>query len=190
MADDEQTREQPADTAADDSAAGDDDAAADDAAAGDTAADAPAESDGEPEAIEDDEREPEGEQPDAHADTDTPYITLGPCHYNQDETSSLVAKKPDETGWIPICTDHRQKAEEEGYEVGEPVDPEEHVGDNEPDDDGADDGSADSAGENTAGDDSADDDTAGDDSAGDDSADDHTAGDAPDESGEESGADR
>jgi len=75
-----------------------------------------------------DERPAEGEQPDPHADDETPYLTLGACHYDPDETSSLIASKPDDQGWIPICEEHRGEAEGEGYEVREPTDPAQEMG--------------------------------------------------------------
>lgn len=44
-------------------------------------------------------------------------ITLGPCHYNFDETAVAVAVHQDGAGWIPVCNEHKKQAEEQGYEV-------------------------------------------------------------------------
>lgn len=47
-------------------------------------------------------------------------LNLGPCHYGPDDHAVLIAKKPDQVGWIPVCEAHRDRASEEGYEVFKP----------------------------------------------------------------------
>jgi hypothetical protein len=44
-------------------------------------------------------------------------ITLGPCHYDIEETAVAVAVHSDGEGWIPVCDDHKSKAEDEGYTI-------------------------------------------------------------------------
>lgn len=44
-------------------------------------------------------------------------ITLGPCHYNFDETAVAVAVHKDGAGWIPVCEEHKKEAENHGYEI-------------------------------------------------------------------------
>ncbi|HET6818476.1 MAG TPA: hypothetical protein VFH66_14705 [Mycobacteriales bacterium] len=50
-------------------------------------------------------------------------ISLGKCHYGDfDEAATATAVREDGTGWIAICDEHRDKAEQDGYVPGEPLD--------------------------------------------------------------------
>jgi hypothetical protein len=53
----------------------------------------------------------------------TVQISLGKCHYGDfEEAATATAVKEDGTGWIAICDEHRDRAEEDGYTPGEPLD--------------------------------------------------------------------
>lgn len=48
-------------------------------------------------------------------------IQLGSCFYGGlEEDAVYVGRKPDESGWISVCEEHKQQAEGEGYELMEP----------------------------------------------------------------------
>jgi len=48
-------------------------------------------------------------------------IQLGSCFYGGLEDDAVyVGRKPDETGWISVCEEHKQQAEGDGYELMEP----------------------------------------------------------------------
>ena len=50
-------------------------------------------------------------------------ISLGKCYYGDfDEAATATAVREDGTGWIAICEEHRDKAEQEGYVPGDPLD--------------------------------------------------------------------
>jgi len=50
-------------------------------------------------------------------------ISLGKCHYGDfEEAATATAVKEDGTGWIAICDEHRDRAEKDGYQPGEPMD--------------------------------------------------------------------
>ena len=65
------------------------------------------------------------------------HVTLGPCHFDINETAVAVAVHKDGTGWIPVCGDHKKQAEKDGYEIRPDV--------NDPDHGKADDAPADQA---------------------------------------------
>lgn len=48
-------------------------------------------------------------------------IQLGTCFYGGlEEDAPYVGRKPDESGWISVCEEHKQQAEGDGYELMEP----------------------------------------------------------------------
>ena len=50
-------------------------------------------------------------------------ISLGKCYYGDfDEAATATAVREDGTGWIAICDEHRDKAEQDGYVPGDPLD--------------------------------------------------------------------
>ena len=54
---------------------------------------------------------------------DDVQISLGKCYYGDfDEAATATAVREDGTGWIAICEEHRDKAEQDGYKPGEPMD--------------------------------------------------------------------
>ena len=76
-----------------------------------------------PEAVQQDgEREEADEQQVAPSESDIQYDTvelqLGTCHFGGlDEPATLIATHADGTGWIAVCEEHRQEAEQEGFVV-------------------------------------------------------------------------
>ena len=51
-------------------------------------------------------------------------ISLGKCHYGDfEEVATAPAVSRDGTGWIPVCDEHRDRAERDGYLPGERIEP-------------------------------------------------------------------
>jgi hypothetical protein len=48
-------------------------------------------------------------------------VSLGPCHYDNDEQAVTIAVDADGVGWISICEEHKQRAAEDGYEPHDAV---------------------------------------------------------------------
>lgn len=45
-------------------------------------------------------------------------INLGTCHYGGlDEEATAMAVREDGTGWIAVCDEHREQAEQDGFAV-------------------------------------------------------------------------
>jgi len=48
-------------------------------------------------------------------------IQLGTCFYGGlEEDAAYIGRKPEDSGWISVCEEHRQQAEGDGYELMEP----------------------------------------------------------------------
>lgn len=48
-------------------------------------------------------------------------VQLGSCFYGGlEEDAVYVGRKDGDSGWISVCEEHKQQAEEEGYELMEP----------------------------------------------------------------------
>ena len=55
--------------------------------------------------------------------SDQMQISLGKCYYGDfDEAATATAVREDGSGWIAICDEHRDKAKQDGYTPGEPMD--------------------------------------------------------------------
>ena len=49
---------------------------------------------------------------------DSMEINLGTCHYGgDDEPATSMAVRADGTGWIGVCDQHQQEAEQDGFKV-------------------------------------------------------------------------
>jgi hypothetical protein len=48
-------------------------------------------------------------------------VSLGPCHYDNDEQAVTIAVDADGVGWISICEEHKQRAADDGYQPHDAV---------------------------------------------------------------------
>jgi len=65
-----------------------------------------------------DAREDSGDSDETGHGTETVEINLGLCRYGDtEEDATKMAVRKDGTGWIAVCDDHVDQAEQDGFEV-------------------------------------------------------------------------